>query len=84
MRRLSSVALLFLFVALSSTEAGELREGRISKIINEVSVIDPANGTRRAELQQVIKEDLALKDRAEVAFTGQVATTQLLSADIGD
>jgi hypothetical protein len=73
------VAAIFATVCLSNTvQAGPLSEARVTKIINEVSVVDPATGSRKAELQQVIKEELGLKtgikSRSELVFQDNTLT----------
>jgi hypothetical protein len=70
-----SVALLSLA---STGDAGPLREARINKIINDVQVVDPGNGSRAAQLQQVISEGLGvktgIKSRSELLFQDQTLT----------
>jgi ferric-dicitrate binding protein FerR (iron transport regulator) len=68
----------FLLLAPVAAYAGELREARINKIINEVHVVDPTAGAKEAELQQVIKNDLGvktgIKSRSELVFQDNTLT----------
>ena len=58
--------------------AGPLTSAEVTKIINRVSVIDPAKGTCPAILRDVIKDDLALqtgaKSRSELLFQDNTLT----------
>jgi hypothetical protein len=58
--------------------AGPLRSAEVTKIINRVSVIDPAKGTHPAVLRDIIKDDLALqtgaKSRSELLFQDNTLT----------
>jgi outer membrane biosynthesis protein TonB len=71
-------ASLFLLLVAVTGRSGELREARINKIINEVHVVDPATGSKPAELQQVIKNDLGvktgIKSRSELLFQDDTLT----------
>ena len=62
----------------SSLWAGPLTEARINKIINDVAVVDPAAGAHKANLQDVIKDDLGvqtgIKSRSELVFQDQTLT----------
>src|ERR1041385_4485248 len=71
-------------VALSSglliqqSAGGPLTSAEITKIINHVSVIEPAKGARPANLRDVIKDDLALqtgvRSRSELLFQDNTLT----------
>src|SRR5437588_6387684 len=54
--------------------AGPLTSAEVTKIINRVSVIDPAKGTHSAMVRDVIKDDLALQ-------TGAKSRSELLVQD---
>ena len=60
------------------TVAGPLTSAEVTKIINRVSVIDPAKGTHPAVLRDVIKDDLGLqtaaKSRSELLFQDNTLT----------
>ena len=65
------------FVAAASLSAGPLTEARVTKIINEVSVVD-ASAARKAQLQDVIKGQTGLKtgikSRSELVFEDNTLT----------
>ena len=58
--------------------AGPLTSAQVTKIINRVSVIDPAKGTHPAVLRDVIKDNLALqtgaRSRSELLFQDNTLT----------
>jgi hypothetical protein len=58
--------------SLQQLVAGPLTSAKVTKIINRVSVIDPAKGDHSAMIREVIKEDLGLqtgeKSRSELLF----------------
>src|SRR5436305_3868851 len=58
--------------------AGPLTSAEVTKIINRVSVIEPAKGDRPAALRDVIKDDLGLqtgaKSRSELLFQDNTLT----------
>ena len=58
--------------------AGPLTSGKVTKIINRVSVIDPAKGGHPAIIRDVIKDDLGLqtgeKSRSELLFQDNTLT----------
>jgi FecR protein len=60
------------------TVAGPLTSAEVTKIINRVSVIDPARGVHPATLRDVIKDDLGLqtaaKSRSELLFQDNTLT----------
>lgn len=78
-RKLWKPAALGLFCALAAgLQAGPLTEAQVTKIINDVRVIDPARGSHPAKLKDTIKDDLALrtgvKSRSELLFQDQTLT----------
>ena len=69
------------FYSVVSTDqsiAGPLTSAEVTKIINRVSVIDPAKGTHPATLRDVIKDNLALqtgaRSRSELLFQDNTLT----------
>src|SRR3984893_16521953 len=58
--------------------AGPLTAGEVTKIINRVSVMDPAKGGHPAAIRDVIKDDLGLqtgeKSRSELLFQDNTLT----------
>ena len=58
--------------------AGPLTSAKVTKIINRVSVIDPAKGDHSATVREVIKDDLGLqtgeKSRSELLFQDNTLT----------
>ena len=58
--------------------AGPLTSAEVTKVINRVSVIDPAKGTHSAVLRDVIKDNLALqtgaRSRSELLFQDNTLT----------
>jgi FecR-like protein len=58
--------------------AGPLTSAKVTKIINRVSVIDPAKGDHSALIREVIKDDLGLqtgeKSRSELLFQDNTLT----------
>lgn len=65
-------------LAAATTSAGPLTEAKVTKIINEVSVVEPSSGARKAELQDVIKGQTGLKtgikSRSELMFQDNTLT----------
>src|ERR1700747_1178077 len=65
-------------VSINQSIAGPLTSAEVTKIINRVSVIDPAKGTHPAVLRDVIKDNLALqtgaRSRSEVLFQDNTLT----------
>src|ERR1051325_618823 len=57
---------------------GPLKEARVTKIVNEVKVVDPSAGDRTAKLDDVIHDNLALstgiKSRSELLFQDNTLT----------
>ena len=58
--------------------AGTLTEGRVTKIIRDVKVVDPAAGARPANLNDVIRDEIGLatgiKSRSELLFDDNTLT----------
>ena len=58
--------------------AGTLTEGRVTKIIRDVKVVDPAAGARPASLNDVIRDEIGLatgiKSRSELLFEDNTLT----------
>src|SRR6185369_13103775 len=58
--------------------AKPLEEAHVTKIVNEVNLIDPASGKRAAKLEDVVHGDLALttgiKSRSELLFQDNTLT----------
>lgn len=73
-----AVAAALLTLAAGSIQAGPLTEARIARIINDVSVIKPADGAHPASLNELIKDDLAvktgIKSRSELLFSDETLT----------
>ncbi|HMJ07201.1 MAG TPA: FecR family protein, partial [Chthoniobacterales bacterium] len=68
----------FCLMAAATASAAPLTEAQVTKIINDVRVIDPARGSHPAALQETIKDELALKtgvkSRSELRFQDQTLT----------
>ena len=66
------------FLALQQSFAGPLTSAEVTKIINRVSVIDPAKGSHPAIVRETIKDDLGLqtgeKSRSELLFQDNTLT----------
>src|SRR5437870_6930092 len=64
--------------SIQQSVAGPLTSAEVTKIINRVSVIDPAKGTHPAVLRDVIKDNLGLqtgaKSRSELLFQDNTLT----------
>jgi hypothetical protein len=71
-------ALFFLGAILPAAFAGPLEEASLRQVINDVRIVDPANGVRPAVPGDVIKDDLGvktgIKSRAELVFQDQTLT----------
>lgn len=63
---------------ISSTQAGSLKKAELTQIINEVGVIQPGQGERRAAVNDVIEGKLGVrtgqKSRAELVFEDETLT----------
>src|SRR5437870_5645188 len=74
---LAAVAL-YSVIFVEQSIAGPLTSAEVTKIINRVSVIEPAKGDRPAALRDVIKDDLGLqtgaKSRSELLFQDNTLT----------
>jgi len=72
-----AVACCCFFFAHGST-AGPLSSAQVTKIINRVSVVDPARGAHSAAVREVIKDDLGLqtgaRSRSELLFQDNTLT----------
>lgn len=59
-------------------QAGPLTEAQVTKIINDVRVIDPAKGTHPAAIHEKIRDEIGLKtglkSRSELLFQDQTLT----------
>lgn len=60
------------------TSAGPLKEAHVTKIINDVKVVDPTAGVHRASINDVIRDQIALttgiKSRSELLFEDNTLT----------
>jgi len=81
MLRIKSALAVVGFCSVVSTHqsiAGPLTSAQVTKVINRVSVIDPAKGTHPAVLRDVIKDNLALqtgaRSRSELLFQDNTLT----------
>lgn len=81
MHKLLPSAVLALGLALISPTfslAGPLTEAHVTKIVNQVKLVDPASGDRDAKLDDVVQGDLALttgiKSRSELVFQDNTLT----------
>jgi len=76
--RLSIFLLVSLSIAPFPAIAGPLTRAEVTKIINQVSVVDPQIGGRPAALRDVIKDDLGIetgkKSRSELLFQDETLT----------
>src|SRR5438552_717098 len=65
-------------VSIHQSIAGPLTSAEVTKIINRVTVIEPAKGTRPATLRDVIKDNLGLqtgaRSRSELLFQDNTLT----------
>src|SRR5437763_13401772 len=72
---LSFVALLLLH---SNLSAAPLTEAHVTKIVNQVKLVDPTAGDRNAKLDDVVRDDIALttgiKSRSELLFQDNTLT----------
>src|SRR5216110_2874981 len=76
----SAIAVIGFYCAFSTNQsiAGPLTSAEVTKIINRVSVVDPAKGGHPATARDVIKDDLGLqtgaKSRSELLFQDNTLT----------
>src|ERR1700730_9682977 len=67
-----------LIISAQLAVAGPLTEAQVTKIINQVSLVDPQSGERPAVVRDVIKDDLGLetgkKSRSELLFQDNTLT----------
>jgi hypothetical protein len=72
------VAVTFVSTPFTHLTAAPLTSAEVTKIINQVSVVDPAKGGHPALLREIIKNDLALqtgiKSRSELLFQDNTLT----------
>lgn len=72
------LSLIGLNFGVSLLAASPLQEARINRIINDVSVLDPAKGAHKAMLQEVIKDEIGvktgIKSRSELLFQDETLT----------
>ena len=65
-------------VAASTLQAGPLTEAHVTKIINDVRVIDPVKGSHAAAINEKIKDEIGLKtgvkSRSELLFQDNTLT----------
>jgi hypothetical protein len=79
-RILSALAVVFISLTFSAhiAVAGPLTEAQVTKIINQVSLVDPQNGERPAVVRDVVKDDLGVetgvKSRSELLFQDDTLT----------
>src|SRR5713101_757825 len=76
---LSSAAIVASSILLNHQSlAGPLTQAEVTKVINQVSMIDPQHGGRAAAVRDVIKDDLGLetgkKSRSELLFQDNTLT----------
>ena len=73
-----AVVAIYSGVVAQQSVAGPLTSAEVTKIINRVSVIEPAKGDRPATLRDVIKDDLGLqtggRSRSELLFQDNTLT----------
>ena len=75
-----SLAVVFaaLFLSTQPSPAGPLTEAQVTKIINQVSLVDPRNGDRPAVVRDIVKDDLGVetgvKSRSELLFQDDTLT----------
>src|SRR5216110_1842345 len=76
----SAIAVIGFYCAFSTNQsiAGPLTSAEVTKIINRVSIVDPAKGGHPATARDVIKDDLGLqtgaKSRSELLFQDNTLT----------
>jgi hypothetical protein len=74
----SAVAFVALLFPHSNLSAAPLTEAHVTKIINEVKLVDPSTGDRDAKLDDVVRNDIALttgiKSRSELIFQDNTLT----------
>ena len=79
-RILSALAVVSISLTFSAyiAVAGPLTEAQVTKIINQVSPVDPQNGERPAVVRDVVKDDLGVetgvKSRSELLFQDDTLT----------
>src|SRR5438094_2907367 len=72
------LAILATFSIGAAAIAGPLTQAEITKIVNDVKVVDPAKGASPASVHEVVKEDRAvqtgIESRAELRFSDNTLT----------
>jgi hypothetical protein len=75
--RLSLLAAI-IFVPVGLASAGPLTEAHVTKIVNEVKLVDPGTGDRDAKLNDLVRDEIALttgiKSRSELLFQDNTLT----------
>jgi hypothetical protein len=78
MRKSTLLVLATVLVTASLLQAGPLTEARVTKIIKDVRVTDPAKGTHAAAINETIKDEIGLKtgvkSRSELLFQDNTLT----------
>jgi hypothetical protein len=78
MRTFSLLAAAAVMTISQSLIAGALNEAKVTKIINDVRVVDPAKGNHRATVDEIIKDEIGLqtgiKSRSELIFPDDTLT----------
>src|SRR5690349_323965 len=73
-----ALAVVALFVSHSNLSAAPLTEAHVTKIVNEVKLVDPSKGDRDAKLNDVVRDEIALttgiKSRSELMFQDNTLT----------
>ncbi|MGI9089063.1 MAG: FecR domain-containing protein [Chthoniobacterales bacterium] len=76
--RIHSILLVSLLGFIPLAHGGELIEAQVTKIVNDVRVVDPTHGAHPATLQETIKDEITLKtgvkSRSELVFQDQTLT----------
>jgi FecR protein len=78
MRKSTLFLLATVLATASLLQAGPLTEARVTKIISDVRVVDPAKGTHAAAINEKIKDEIGLKtgvkSRSELLFQDNTLT----------
>ncbi len=73
-----SIALALCLAPFAAAPAAPLTEAQVTKIINDVRVVDPAGGSHTAALKETIKDEIGLKtgikSRSELLFQDETLT----------
>ena len=72
------ISLGFALISPALSFAGSLTEAHVTKIVNEVKLLDPSTGDREAKLNDVVRDNIALttgiKSRSELLFQDNTLT----------